>query len=268
MNRPRLSLLTAAVIAGLGPHAGRAQIWETDGTGDRLPDAQEVLSRVRSSFPDQPWRVTGQLIGHDRKGEIVRTLNVSLLLDYAASPPRAAIELSDAFGALVGRLHIARPEGRPAEIRLIAGAPPRPVQPFDPNETAGGSDFSWADLTLDFLWWPGGRVTATEMKKSRECYVVDLPAPADGPVARMRLWIDSRESALLQADAFDRDGRVTRRMAVKSLKKLDGRWTVEDLDIERLPERTRTILRVMESRLEPPNGESDTVSPAVTETAP
>lgn len=227
-----------------------AQVSNTDTGETPLPTAPEVLARVRAAFPGQPWLVRGQLICRDAEGTVLRTLNAELRLDWNAVPPHASIALADAFGGFIGQLDVTRPGGRPPVLMLRQGTPPHPVPDFDPGAPAGGSDFAWADLGLDFLWWPGGKVTGTEMKRSRECHVVDLTAPAGARYSRVRLWIDAREAALLQADAFGADGNLARRLSVKSLKKFDGRWTVEDLDIEGHPGRTRTTLRVLESRIE------------------
>lgn len=267
----RRDLRVAAIGLALAGTAV-AQVSNTDIEEAPLPAAQEVLARLRAGFPERPWLVRGQLICRDAEGTVLRTLNTDLRLDWKASPPNAAIAIADAFGGFVGQLDITRPEGRPPALVLRQGDPPRAVPDFDPGSPAGGSDFAWADLALDFLWWPGGTVTGTEMKKSRECHVVDLPAPAGNRYARVRLWIDTRESALLQADAFGTDGALARRLAVKSLRKFGDRWTVEDLDIERHPEGTRTTLRVLESRIEgapqPPAPEVPPVAPVAPPTPP
>ncbi len=257
MNAPRtdrspvlpLVARAASLLLALAP-ASPAQVSNTDPDEAPLPSAQEVLAGVRAGFPDRPWLVRGQLICRDAEGTVLRTLNIDLRLDWKASPPRAAIAIADAFGGFVGQLDITRPEGAPPALLLRQGTPPQAVADFDPGAAAGGSDFAWADLGLDFLWWPGGTVAGTEMKKSRECHVVDLPAPPGARYSRVRLWVDTREAALLQADAYGADRKLVRRLAVKSLKKFGERWTVEDLDIERHPEGTRTTLRVLESRIE------------------
>ncbi len=259
MKFARYTVLGLALAASVP-----AQVSNTDTEEAPLPTAPEVLARVRAAFPNQPWLVRGQLICRDAEGTVLQTLNAELRLDWNATPPRASIALADSFGGFIGQLDIARPEGKPPSLVLRQGDPPKAVADFDPGSAAGGSDFAWADLGLDFLWWPGGKVSGTEMKKSRECHVVELTAPAGARYSRVRLWIDTREAALLQADAFGADGKLSRRLSVKSLKKFDGRWTVEDLDIERLPGGTRTTLRVLESRIEgapPPAAETAPVAP-------
>lgn len=247
-----LPLLAAVVLAS---SSGAQNLPGTEAPDRPLPPAQEILARMRAAFPAAPLVVKGNLLVRDREGEVSRTLNADLRLEWGARPPRAQVSVSDAFGAHLAGMTIIRPQDRPPEIEIFTNDPPSKVDRPDMNAAIAGTDFTWSDLTLSFLWWPGGRTYATEMKKTRLCYVVDLPAPAgSGPYARVRLWVDEHESALLQADAFDAAGHVVRRLAVKSLKKIGETWTLEDLDVETMASRSRTTLRVVESRIEAPDG--------------
>jgi primosomal protein N' (replication factor Y) len=40
------------------------------------------------------------------------------------------------------------------------------------------SSVTWADQTLPFLWWTGGRVVGTDSAKGRDCFLVEVNAPA------------------------------------------------------------------------------------------
>jgi hypothetical protein len=89
------------------------------------------------------------------------------------------------------------------------------------------------------------------MKKSRLCYIIEIAAPpGSGRYARARLLIDAGVYALLEAEAFDAQGQRLKRLEVKSLKKVDGVWTLQDLEIRDDASGRRTTLRVLESHLE------------------
>ena len=269
MNAPRWMCIVGTALLACG---GRVSAQEASNTGSDappLPPAQDVLARMRAAFPTAPLLVRGQLLCRDAEGNVARTLNADLRLEWGAHPPRAQVAVTDAFGAHLAGVSIRRPPGGAPEVEVFTNDPPVRVERPDLDAAIAGTDFTWSDLTLSFLWWPGGRTYATEMKKTRLCYVVDLPAPAgSGPCARMRLWVDSHENALLQADAFDASGRTIRRLAVKSLKKIGDTWTLEDLDLETLPARTRTTLRVLDSRLEAPDAPTAAAGPPAPEVPP
>jgi hypothetical protein len=201
---------------------------------DPLPDGKAVLQSVRRQMEGQGLDASGELQIRNADGEIERTMRIRFTLDWGAEPPSAVFDLADAFGSPVARATIRRPAGKPAETTYESGDPLRPGPVPNPFDAVAGTDFTWADLTLDFLWWPGGRTCYNEMKLGRLCHVVVVPAPetgAGGPAA-MKLWIDAEARALLQAEALDARGRGLRRLSVRSLKKTEeGDWLVKDFDM-------------------------------------
>ncbi len=242
------ALLLAGLLLAAGP-AARAQVREGPDAAETLPPAPLVLARVRASFPAEPLLVLAQLVRLDARGRTERTLNARMLLDWHGANPSAVFRVADAFGAPLAQLAVERPFDGPARYAYAEGDPAeeKPLQSM--QDAVAGTDFTWADLALSFLWWPGGTTRALATKKGRTCYVVDVPAPdAEGPFDGVRLWVDTRVFALLEAEARDAGGRVVKRLEVKSLKKVDGVWTLKDLEVRNVQERTRTRLRVLDTQ--------------------
>ncbi len=238
----RMLGFAAALAAATLDARAQARLDEEDGAAP-LPAAPDILARVRAAFPRQPLLLSGELI--TRAGREDRTVLADVLLEWGAEPPQGRFVIRDAFGRLLEQLTVRRPAGGAAAYDYARGDPPADAPVPDLRAAVADTEFSWADLSLGFLWWPGGKTYATEMKKGRECYVVDLPAPGAGEAyARLRLWIDTEAYALLQADAFDARGDLVKRLAVKSLKKVEGRWTLKDFDVQSFPSRRRTTFSV------------------------
>ncbi len=226
---------------------------------DRLPEGAAVVAAMRDALPGQPLHIVGELTVLDPQGEVVRTVATELELRWGDTPPQARFVIRDAFGALLARLTVVRPPGRPPVYEGAEGDPPQPVDRPDPSRPIAGTDFTWADLGLDFLWWPGGTTRRAEMKKGRLCHVVDLPVPAGrGGAAALRLWVDAHAHALLQADECDAKGDVLRRLAVTKLQKIDGEWTLKDFEVTDRRSGRKTVFRVREIR-----GEEAAAAPAV-----
>ena len=66
------------------------------------------------------------------------------------------------------------------------------------------------------------------------------------PYARVRLWIDEELRMLLQAEGLDAEGDVVRKLWIKSFKKVDDRWMIKDMEVQRYPIRHRTRLSIKE----------------------
>ena len=99
-----------------------------------------------------------------------------------------------------------------------------------------GSDFSLADLGLEFLHWPQQRLIPApkdhpHMVKGRSCRVLESRNPSGSPYARVVSWIDLEFRGLIQADAYDARGQLLKQFSVGSFKKVDGVWMLKDMEI-------------------------------------
>ena len=108
------------------------------------------------------------------------------------------------------------------------------------------TDVSWMDLSLDFLWWRNARHAGKEALRGRNCYIIEVDAPAGtaSRYTRVRLWIDDVLFMLMQARAYSSDGEVIRELWVKSFKKIGDKWMIKDIEIQSYPSVHRTKLAV------------------------
>lgn len=206
---------------------------------DALPPATDLLQGCIRALPDVPLVVRGELQSKSKDGDLERKLNVEMTLDWRTQPATARYTLRDAFGKSLSHLSLTWPSDGPVDYRFLAGDPLGAAPVPDLSAPIEGTDISWQDLSLAFLWWSGGETVGGESVRGRDCYVVDLPK--DDLV--MRLWIDPKIPVLLRAETW-RDGAVTRRMDVKGFKKINDRWVIHNVEIESLPSRHKTLLVV------------------------
>lgn len=254
-NEPgRIGQPTAAPEAS---ESGDDQATEPEDTQDPPPDlsksltADGILTDVVSRLPRQPLLISGRLFVRRRKGVILQELRFEMELHWGATPPRAVYTIRDRFGSALEQLTFARPTGRAMDVTYALGDPPATNTPPDLYEPIQDTDLSWVDLSLAFLWWKGGEIVGHDEVRGRRCLVIDVPSPGKPPsegaasYARVRLWVDERIRMLLQAEGYDRQGEAVRRLWIESLKKVDDRWMIKDMEIQSVPDR-RTKLRVDE----------------------
>ncbi len=211
-----------------------------------IPEADSLLEAVTGRLPREPLQINGDLRADPRNGKPGRQCQVQLRLEYGAKPPLARYTIMDTFGEELEQVTLLRPENRPVSWHYARGYPLEDAPLPDPKQPVQGTDLTWSDLSLSFLWWRHARLTGAEKVLDRLCYVIEVPAPAGepAPYAAMRLWIDKQYLMLLRADGLDAGGQAVRRIAVKSIKKIDDEWMVKDLDVTSLPSQTRTSLRI------------------------
>lgn len=221
-------------------------------TNTSFPDGSGLLEDVRGQLPREPVIIKGKLEVRKRKGVLTRALNVEMALNLGRTPAVAKYLVLDAFGKELEQMTVTRSPGSPSRFDYSAGSPlvatnlPDLFRPF--HET----DVSWMDLTLSFLWWPGGKTIRSETLRGQDCFVIEAPAPAGerGQFKKVLLWIDQKQHMVLQAEGYDDRGELVRRLFVKSFKKIDERWMIKDMDIQCFPSDHRTNLRVETMQVE------------------
>lgn len=236
----------SSFILSLGLCVGLLGTAHGQNRASSYPDGGELMDLLRASLPRVPLKIAAELRVQNTRGDITRILLADILVDWGVAEPSAQYLIRDRFGSNREQLNITWSlDGRPSYEYFkgddLEEAPmPRLDTPLD------GLEITWTDLSLSFLWWPGAKTVGTDRVRGRFCYIVEIPAPEDqqGAYAGVRLWIDPETSLLLQADALAGRDRLARRLQVKSLKKIDEVWMVQNLDMYSYPSRLKTTLRV------------------------
>jgi hypothetical protein len=107
-----------------------------------------------------------------------------------------------------------------------------------------GSDFWSVDLNLEFIEWPGQKVLKHETHRSRGCTVLESknPIPSGDSYSRVVSWIDDESLGIVEAYAYDANGKKLKDFYPKDFKKIAGRWQVQTLVMENVQTGSRSRL--------------------------
>lgn len=126
-------------------------------------------------------------------------------------------------------------EGKPNEYRLRGSDGKMVVlsanQAFMPF---ANSDFSIADLGLEFFHWPEQHLIKKEMKRSRSCKVLESinPKPDHGAYSRVISWIDNESDGIVKTEAYDAKGQLLKDFIPQKFEKVNGQWQLERMEID------------------------------------
>jgi len=211
--------------------------------------AAETLKACTQIIPTDRLLLKGSLTVRKQRGIVLMEQPFNLLMDWGARLPSAEVQLLDAAGtSLVERAILTRPAGQPAQIKLYDGPEQKPVSAPSYASRIRGTDMTWMDLTMHFLWWNDVRFDDTprgESYNGRDCDI--LVAVPPGPIpgcSAMRIWVDRQLRCVMQAEQLDPQGDPVRKMWVQRVKKMDDRWMIRDMEIETLNSGHRTRLFV------------------------
>ena len=240
------------VGAGVAPVRGQDVFLIPDQEEDEEEDgrtAAQILHDCTRVIPTDPMVLKGALTVRRQRGTVLAEYAYSLLMDWGAEPPSAECLLYEKDAVtLLERALLSRPKGRPAQIRLFEGAGMREAQAPAFSARIRGTDMTWLDLTLDFLWWKDVRfdeVPRGKCRTGRVCHILLAAPPEDIPgCSAVRVWVDARLSCVMQAEQLDAGGKPVRKMWVQNVKKMNDRWMIRDMEIETLNSGHRTRLFV------------------------
>jgi Outer membrane lipoprotein-sorting protein len=214
--------------------------------------AEQILSDCTRVIPTDPVVLKGTMTVKKGRTTVLSENDFALMLDWGANPPSAECILLEAKGSnMLERALMTRPKGKSAQIKLYAYQGKELKELGTPSYTARirGTDMTWLDLTLDFLWWKDVRFDDVPRGKSwlgRDCHIllVSPPDPIPGCSA-VRVWVDVKLCCVMQSEQLDPQGNPVRKMWVQRVKKmLDDRWMIREMEIETLNSGHRTSLFV------------------------
>ncbi len=223
--KKRLSIAALTLAAGWSATAVAA---------DPPPDAMAILKAVRVAQTSEHIALLGGL----RTGPT--TVPFRLVIDgqnirYEFTNPTQAIAL-----------HLGEKTSKLEEVNR-SGTEKIPPARYDAK--VRGSDISYEDLAMHFLYWPEATLDGEETKILRKCWKLEVkPGSVESQYSRVTLWVEEESGALLQAEAYDKAGKLARRFSVKSVQKADGVWILKQMRIEQTPgaggDRTPTYLEI------------------------
>jgi hypothetical protein len=107
-------------------------------------------------------------------------------------------------------------------------------------------DFGCADLGLEFFHWPQQKILphTTPLRRGRSYTLLEStnPNPTTNGYSRVLSWIDKESGGILEAEAYDFNGKLLKDFVPKSFKKVNGQWELQEMEIRNVQTGSRTRL--------------------------
>ena len=119
---------------------------------------------------------------------------------------------------------------------------------FEKSGQILGTDVTWSDLTLDYLWWDDVSFDAEREGETVHGQVCTVIVMKKGE-RLVRVWVDRKTGALMQAEEM-KNGKAVRRLWGTRLKKFGERWMANVMEVETIGSGHRTKITVEELKVE------------------
>lgn len=184
--------------------------------------ADEILSTARYVTTLQQQDLTGRLRKDDRRipvGLYLRRQNVQLT--YHAPNTGKAV-----------RFHMRHGDKQFDLFEMVDNKTKR-----FPDSKLGqpieGTDLSYEDLAMRFLYWPKGVVEGEDKIKGQECWQLRLVNPTGkGRYAQVRVWVHKKSQALMKVVGYDAKGRPLKRFQVTDIMKVGDTYTLKRMRVD------------------------------------
>ena len=186
--------------------------------------AMDILANCRAMLPAEPVTMKGAIVLRNRRGIPSGEYDYTLSSDRTATPAKLTLEFREHDTTNVLERHeISRP-GPVPEGKVLK------------------TDVTWLDLTLDFLWWPKAEFDAEREGETVHGQKCDVILISNGE-KQVRAWCDKKTGCLMQAEEL-KNGKPRRRLWGTRIKKFDGRWFPNVLEVETIGSGHRTKIIV------------------------
>jgi hypothetical protein len=108
-----------------------------------------------------------------------------------------------------------------------------------------GSDFTLADVGMEFLRWPTQRLLSKEICRSQSCDKLESLAPPGwtNEYVRVVSWFDIDTGGPVLVEAFNAAGKLVKEFKPNDFKKVNGQWQVEEIEISNPQTGSRSTIR-------------------------
>lgn len=224
-------------------------------------DGQGLANRLATIKPTEESEVHGTInIRMKRvRRQIPFTSQVLLRGDKWQSVFQTAATADSGIETLVV---VHDPSGGPNEyLYSRASSPtntPPPLSPVDADKAAtipfARSDFTLAELGLDFLHWPMQQRLRSQTRLNRVCYVLESRNVRAPEIVRIRAFIDKEYAgtlgeqgfpALLVAEGYDLHNEQVKEFSLEgsSFKKVHGQYRLKQIKMENYKTGSQTLLK-------------------------
>jgi hypothetical protein len=190
-------------------------------TGHADPDAQGILKNARMAQTGQQRTLAGHLRVQS-SGEVIPFTLVLAggTIRYEFKDEAILLRLGENGSQLLEAAHGDMQKVSPARFD-------KPVE---------GTDITYEDISLKFLYWPKAKIDGSDTVDALNCWKLHLePGAQPSAYAAVELWVRKENGVFLKGEGYDATGKLVKRFkAVSGQPDPQGGWMLKKMRIETL----------------------------------
>jgi Outer membrane lipoprotein-sorting protein len=201
-------------------------------------DSNAILDQIRFAQARISKPLTGRLRPEDGASIPLQLQLKGSEIDYQFSNPPETLKLQ-----LTDSGSILSDEDAAGRQTLAGSKLQEPVR---------GTDITYEDLSLRFIYWRNARLNGEQRVRAITCSIVDVQPPSrNSEYSTVRLWIAKDRGALIKAEGFDWQGKLVKRFEIISGQRVEGKTIFKQIRIERIDADTGKVVSRTYLELDP-----------------
>jgi len=190
-------------------------------TGHADPDAQSILKNARMAQTGQDRTLAGHL----------RVQSTGQIIPFTLVLAGDTIRYEFKDEAIVLRLG-----ENGSQLLEAAHGDMQKVSPARYDKPVEGTDITYEDISLKFLYWPQAKIDGSDTVDGLNCWKLHLqPGAQPSAYAAVELWVSKRTGAFLEGEGSDSTGKLVKRFkAISGQPDPQGGWMLKKMRIETL----------------------------------
>ncbi len=185
-------------------------------------DPMEILRKARIEEAAQSLVLDGQVRHAETKIPFRLTLDQGEIKYEFFNPDQTLVlQLGDKAARLV---------------EVTKSGAERVVTDAQYDKKVRGTDITYEDLAMRFLYWPVAKMAGQDIMLTRKCWKlrVEPGNPKTSQDGYVLLWIEKQSGALVQVETYDKAGNLIKRFEVKSVQKIGDGYILKQMRIQEM----------------------------------
>ena len=195
--------------------------------------AERILERVRHSAALQKNKLSGHMRKNGKRTPLTLTMNgQNISFQFLDNNKWSGFQMQ-------------LRQGQAKLFNLVDGKQPIPFPTAKIGQPILGSDVTYEDLSLRFLYWKNAKIEGQEKIKMQECHKIRLVNPGnDGRYDIVYVWVHKKYGALMQVAGYNKAGHLLKRFHVTELMTVGKTQTLKKMNVDTYKPGTNKVIGV------------------------
>jgi len=118
--------------------------------------------------------------------------------------------------------------------------------PFNDTQIAekiNGTDLSFEDLSMRFLYWQKSSIVGEDKISRQKCHIIRLENPGTtGDYAIVQVWVHQKYGSLMRVIGYNAGGNPLKQFEVTDLMKVNGEYTLKRMRVDSMnPDTNKSV---------------------------